>query len=102
MFVGIIKIYFNNCVIKGNFVYICHNNLNIIKIRSMTKIELGQKIKERRQIMSLVQSQLAEYTGLSVVTLSQIERGKANPSFDTLNEIFHFLHLEIKLVVKNR
>jgi transcriptional regulator with XRE-family HTH domain len=68
----------------------------------MTKMELGQKIKERRQTMSMDQSQLAEYTGLSVVTLSQIENGKANPSFDTLNEIFHYLNLEMLIVVKNR
>lgn len=66
----------------------------------MTKKKLGQKIKERRKIMSLSQNQLADYTGLSVVTLSQIESGKANPSFETLNEIFHFLNLEILVVVK--
>lgn len=67
----------------------------------MTKKEIGKKIKERRKVMSMPQSQLADYTGLSVVTLSQIESGKANPSFDTLNEIFHFLNLEILIVVKN-
>lgn len=68
----------------------------------MTKKEIGQKIKERRKTMSMSQNQLADYTGLSVVTLSQIESGKANPSFDTLNEIFHFLNLEILVVVKKR
>lgn len=68
----------------------------------MTKNEIGQKIKERRKIMAMPQTQLASYTGLSVVTLSQIERGKANPSLDTLNEIFHFLNLEILIVVKTR
>ena len=68
----------------------------------MTKKELGQKIKERRNTISMSQSQLADYTGLSVVTLSQIESGKANPSFETLNEIFHFLNLEISVVVKKR
>lgn len=67
----------------------------------MTKIELGKKIKERRKTMSMPQSLLANYTGLSVVTLSQIESGKANPSFDTLNEIFHFLNLEILVIIKN-
>jgi transcriptional regulator with XRE-family HTH domain len=66
----------------------------------MTKKELGQKIKERRKTMSMSQNQLAEYTGLSIVTLSQIESGKANPSFETLNEIFHFLNLENIISVK--
>ncbi len=68
----------------------------------MTKKELGQKIKERRNTISMSQRQLADYAGLSVVTLSQIEGGKANPSFETLNDIFHFLNLEILVVVKNR
>jgi transcriptional regulator with XRE-family HTH domain len=68
----------------------------------MTIEELGQKIKERRNTLSISQRQLADYTGLSVVTLSQIERGKANPSFETLNEIFYFLSLEILVVVKKR
>ena len=67
----------------------------------MTKLELGRRIKDRRKTMSMPQIQLAEYTGLSVVTLSQIERGKANPSFETLNEIFHFLNLELSIEVKN-
>jgi len=66
----------------------------------MTKDELGKKIKDRRNTMSMSQRQLAEYAGCSVVTLSQIERGKANPSFDTLDEIFHFLNLEMLVTVK--
>ena len=66
----------------------------------MTKEELGQIIKERRKTMSIPQNQLADYTGLSVVTLSQIESGKANPSFETLNEIFYFLNLEIIITVR--
>jgi len=67
----------------------------------MTKQEIGKKIKDRRKIMSMPQSQLANYSGLSVVTISQIESGKANPSCDTLNEIFHYLNLEMSVVVKN-
>ena len=68
----------------------------------MTKKELGQIIKERRSVMSLQQKELAEYTGLSVVTLSQIENGNANPSFETLSEILYYLDLEISLSVKNK
>lgn len=66
----------------------------------MTIEELGLRVKERRNTISMSQQQLADYTGLSVVTLSQIESGKANPSFGTLNEIFHFLNLEMLVEVK--
>jgi len=82
--------------------YICPNTLNIFKLIDMTKNEIGLKIKERRKVLNLPQTQLANYTGLSVVTLSQIESGKANPSLDTLNEIFRFLNLEIKIAIKNQ
>jgi transcriptional regulator with XRE-family HTH domain len=82
--------------------YICINTLNIFNLIDMTKNEIGLKIKERRKVLNLPQTQLANYTGLSVVTLSQIESGKANPSLDTLNEIFRFLNLEIKIAIKNQ
>ncbi len=67
----------------------------------MTKEEIGEKIKERRKVLSMPQNQLAEYTGLSIVTLSQIETGKANPSLETLENIFNFLNLELNVHVKN-
>ena len=46
----------------------------------MTTEQLGQKIKARRKTISMSQKQLADYTGLSVVTLSLLESGKANPT----------------------
>jgi transcriptional regulator with XRE-family HTH domain len=67
----------------------------------MTKKEIGLRIKERRKVLKMPQRLLADYSGLSVVTLSQIESGKANPSLDTLYEIFHFLNLDVLIVVKN-
>ncbi len=66
----------------------------------MNKRELGKKIRERRKVLSISQKELAAYTGLTVVTLSLIENGKANPSFETLNEIFYYLDLEIKLELR--
>ncbi len=66
----------------------------------MKKLELGQKIRERRKALAISQRELADYTGLSVVTLSLIESGKANPSFETLSEILYYLDLEIKLELR--
>ena len=65
----------------------------------MTKEELGQRIKDRRELMGMSQQRLSEYSGVSVVTISQIEGGKANPAFETLEAIFHFLSLEMKVEV---
>ena len=68
----------------------------------MTGIELGQTIRERRISLSLTQENLADYTDMSVVTVSLIERGKANPSFETMNELLSFLGLELIVKPKAR
>lgn len=67
----------------------------------MTKAEIGQRIKERRKVIAISQDKLAEYTGISVVTLSQIESGKANPTLETLSEILDYLNLEMVIAIKN-
>lgn len=66
----------------------------------MNKSELGSMIRRRRKVLSISQKELADYTGLTVVTLSLIENGKANPSFETLSEIFYYLDFEMKLELR--
>lgn len=55
---------------------------------------LGQLIRDTRQGRFTVQ-QLAAEAGISVGLLSEIERGKGNPSFKTLQKIAQALHLRI-------
>ena len=66
----------------------------------MKKEELGILIRARRKVLSLTIGQLAEYTGLSRTTISDIELGKTHPRLDVINEIFSFLNLEMKIEVK--
>jgi transcriptional regulator with XRE-family HTH domain len=66
----------------------------------MEKEELGHLIKTRRKVLGLSITTLAEYTGLSRTTISDIELGKTNPRLGVLNEIFRFLNLEMKIEVK--
>ena len=66
----------------------------------MKKGDLGHLIKARRKVLGLSITTLAEYTGLSRTTISDIELGKTNPRLDVLNEIFRFLNLEMKVEVK--
>jgi len=68
----------------------------------MTSKELGQLIVERRAALSLTQRMLAEYTNISLVNLSKIESGKANPTLKTMNEILSFLGMEIIIEPKKR
>lgn len=62
--------------------------------------ELGKLIKHRREVLGLTIRNLAELTGMSKTTISQVERGSGNPTFEVLNNIFEYLNLELKVEVK--
>lgn len=62
-------------------------------------MELGQRIRARRQELGLSLRELAEHVGLTASFLSQLERDLASPSIESLRKIsdalevpiFHFL-----------
>ena len=62
--------------------------------------KLGEKIKERREILHLLQSQLADLSGISVRTIQLIDQGKANPSLETLLKLSDPLGLNLELLLK--
>ena len=64
--------------------------------------ELGKLIKHRRKVLGLTIRELADLTGMSKTTISQIERGDSNPTFEILQNIFEYLNLEIKVEIKKR
>ena len=68
----------------------------------MKKEVLGQLITRRRKILGLTIRELADLSGMSKTTISQIERGTGNPTFEVLQTIFGYLDLEIKVEVKKR
>ena len=45
---------------------------------------------------------MAEYTGLSRTTISDVELGKVNATFSVLKKIFEILDLEIEIKIKSR
>ena len=66
----------------------------------MVLIEIGKKIRMRRNTLRITQPHLAEMAGISESTLHRIENGKANPTIKVLNQIVEILGLEITLDVK--
>ena len=66
----------------------------------MVLVEIGKKIRERRNTLRITQPHLAEMAGISESTLYKIENGKANPTIKVLNQIVEILGLEITLDVK--
>lgn len=66
----------------------------------MNKSEMGSFIALRRQDLGLRQEDVAEMAGITAKTLYTIERGKGNPSLDSLEKLMEVLGLTIKLAVK--
>lgn len=52
-------------------------------------------MKERREVLSLTQQDLAEMAQVGVATVKEIERGKGNPSLNTIKKILDVLGIEI-------
>jgi len=61
----------------------------------MDDINVGEKIAEYRKAKKLTIKDLAQMTGVTPSLLSQIERGLANPSLNTLNTIAKVLEVPL-------
>lgn len=57
-------------------------------------------MKERREVLSLTQLDLAEMAQVGVATVKDIERGKGNPSLNTIKKIVDVLGIEIEYNVR--
>lgn len=63
-------------------------------------MELKTLMKDRREVLSLTQQDLAEMAQVGVATVKDIERGKGNPSLNTIMKIFDVLGIEIEYRVR--
>ena len=63
--------------------------------------EIGSSIRNRRELLDLLQTRLAQIAGVSTRTIQLVETGKANPSLETLLKITEPLGLELKLTLKD-
>jgi transcriptional regulator with XRE-family HTH domain len=61
---------------------------------------LIKQIKERREMLKITQENLADLSGVGLRTIKQLEAGKANPTYRTIQEIADVLGLELVLQVK--
>jgi len=57
--------------------------------------QLGVRVRELRLAYHITQEELAERAGLSYKFIGEIERGKANPTIDTVWALAKALRLEI-------
>lgn len=62
---------------------------------------IATDIKKRRMRLGISQQDLAEFAGVGIATVKDIERGKGNPSLQTLQKLLEVLGLEMTLQVRN-
>ena len=58
------------------------------------RAQLGERVRELRVAYRATQEQLAERAGLSYKFIGEIERGKANPTVDTLYRLAKALRVD--------
>lgn len=63
-------------------------------------MEIREMIKQRRLVLGITQQDLADFSGVGLRTIRQIEAGKGNPSINSLRKIFDILGLEIDIKIK--
>ena len=65
-----------------------------------TSMDIGNTIKERRALLGISQQDLADYSGVGISTVKDIERGVGNPSMETLRKVLDVVGMEMVLQVK--
>jgi len=65
-----------------------------------TAIKIGKSLRQRRELLGLLQPQLGAIAGVSTRTIQLVESGKANPSLSTILQLADALGLNIQLVLK--
>lgn len=63
-------------------------------------MEILKELKQRRLLLGITQQDLADFSGVGLRTIRQIEIGKGNPSIETLTKILEVLGLEIEFRIK--
>lgn len=63
-------------------------------------VKLGQTLRQRRELLGIVQPQLSLLSGISTRTIQLVEQGKGNPSLETIFQLADPLGLQLALLLK--
>lgn len=63
-------------------------------------MSIGERIKERRILLKITQTDLADIAGISVRTVISLENNTGNPSLEVLSQIADVLGLEVVLQIR--
>ena len=73
--------------------------MDLILFTLMNKEEIGRYVVERRDTLRISQGRLAELSGVSVHTLSNLETGNGNVTLETLLKVTKILGLKVTVGV---
>ena len=79
--------------------FICFRQIFLLSLHKSLlchTMELKDIMKQRRETLSLTQQDLAEMAQVGLATIKDIERGKENPSLNTVKKILEVLGIEIE------
>lgn len=62
---------------------------------------IGRFLVERRKVLGVTQSEVAELSGISVHSLCNLESGKGNPTLKSLLAVADVLGLELNMAVRD-
>jgi transcriptional regulator with XRE-family HTH domain len=63
-------------------------------------IKLGERLRQRRELLGVLQTQLSVLSGVSTRTIQLVEQGKGNPSLETLIQLADPLGLRLEFLLK--
>lgn len=63
-------------------------------------VKLGETLRQRRELLGIVQPQLSLLSGISTRTIQLVEQGKGNPSLETILQLADPLGLQLALLLK--
>jgi transcriptional regulator with XRE-family HTH domain len=67
----------------------------------MNNQQIGKIVQERRDYLNLTQKDVAEMSGITFKSISEIELGRRNPSINTLNMVLDVLGLKLSVQIKS-
>jgi transcriptional regulator with XRE-family HTH domain len=67
----------------------------------MNNQQIGKIVQERRDYLNLTQKDVAEMSGITFKSISEIELGRRNTSINTLNRVLDVLGLILSVQIKS-
>ena len=63
-------------------------------------LKIGKQVKKRRRELKIGQETLADFSGIGITTISNLENGRGNITVENLDSLLAILGLEISIHVR--